>query len=154
MALFLDALSFGGIREMVILGIDSSNNKSRVSTQVYQFECPKQTNAKSVGDYPECKILECEMNFELRNDTCVAKNGSAESGDYRDNAFTAPLFSSDTPLVVSTKSISATIMTTRTPRGETGATADTRPLPAFFFHYLGRFGPQLTLNFTPAIIKE
>lgn len=83
-------------------GIDGSGNKSQVFTQAYRFACEEQPNAKRMNAFPVCRILECERGFLLQNNTCVTKMGL--ESDYREKAFTAPLFSSFAPIVVSSKS--------------------------------------------------
>ncbi|MFH0820561.1 MAG: S-layer homology domain-containing protein [Candidatus Peregrinibacteria bacterium] len=100
--LYRDSFSISEHTVLKFFGIDTSGNKSPVFTQVYRFECNDRPNAKRMSPYPLCRVLECEQNFDLLNGTCVPKTGG--TGDYRDNAFTAPLFSSPTPLTVSSKS--------------------------------------------------
>lgn len=83
------------------LGIDGEGNRTDVVTEIYEFSCGERLNAKSVTPYPECKIEECVYGNDLKNNVCVTHMG--EIDDYKANAATAPLFGSDTPMIISTK---------------------------------------------------
>ena len=83
--------------------IDDVGNKSNVITENYTFSCPVFENAKVFSSYPDCKISECNYGFILKNNVCVTNMGGVDPDDYRQNSVTAPLFSSDTPLTISTK---------------------------------------------------
>lgn len=84
-------------------GIDAKGNKSNVITENYTFSCPDRPNAKSVTDYPECRVEECNYGFILKSNVCVISLAGVDEDDYKVNAVTAPLFGSDTPMTISTK---------------------------------------------------
>ena len=84
--------------------VDSEGNKTDIFTNRYSLTCPEFENAKEVIDkYPECKVLECNYGFILKGNVCVVRMGGNDDDDYRINAITAPLFSSDTPMTITTK---------------------------------------------------
>lgn len=84
--------------------VDGAGNKTPVFTQRFSLTCPEFPNAKeTINRYPECKVLECNYGFILKSNTCVIRLGGIDPNDYRLNAVTAPLFSSSTPMTISTK---------------------------------------------------
>lgn len=87
--------------ELRFFGIDGSGNKSRVLTQAYRFACIEQPHSKRMNPYPSCRVIECERGFLLQNNLCIPKTGMET--DFQEEAFTAPLFSSSTPILVSSK---------------------------------------------------
>ncbi len=90
-------------------GIDGSGNRSGGFTQIYDFGCNDHPNAKRLSPFPLCRILECDKGFDLKNNACVAKlRLGGEGSDYRDTAFTAPFFSSDAPLSVTSSALHVT----------------------------------------------
>lgn len=84
------------------IGIDAAGNQSQVYAQTYTFGCADHPNAKTVTNYPECKVTECEYGFLLKSNVCVI-NLSQDPDDYKANAITAPFFGSDTPMTISTR---------------------------------------------------
>lgn len=82
-------------------GVDATGNASEVQTVNYTFGCAERAQAKTVTDYPECKITECNIGYQLQNDICLMIFG--EQDDFKALAATAPLFGSDTPVTISTK---------------------------------------------------
>lgn len=83
--------------------VDEAGNKTPVYTERYSFQCPEFANAKEVySKYPECNILACNPGYSLRNNVCVI-NLTYDPNDYQANAATAPLFSSDKPMTISSK---------------------------------------------------
>ena len=83
-------------------GVDTKGNKSDVKSEVYRFSCGERLNAIKVSDYPSCTIEECNYGYELKNNVCIT-NLTIDLNDYKANAATAPLFGSDTPMIISTK---------------------------------------------------
>jgi len=84
--------------------VDSTGNKTPVLTEKYYFDCPEFPNAKKITDnYPDCKILECNIGFILRTNSCVVSLTDLDPNDYKTNAVTAPLFTSDTPMTIISK---------------------------------------------------
>lgn len=94
--------------------IDGVGNQTDVMTENYSFGCPEHPNAKEVSPYPNCTVAECKNGFVLKSNICVARLGAADPDDYKANAVTAPLFSSDTPMTISTK---PAILVTKQHRG-------------------------------------
>ena len=84
-------------------GIDNVNNRSEIKTDIYKFNCAERENAKRISPYPLCRVQECEYGFILKSNVCVVRLGGNDIDDYRLNAVTAPLFSSDTPVTISSK---------------------------------------------------
>ncbi|MBN2307024.1 S-layer homology domain-containing protein [Candidatus Peregrinibacteria bacterium] len=84
-------------------GKDTAGNKSEIKTENYTFSCPESPNTKSVTDYPECRVEECNYGFILLSNVCVISLSGTDEDDYKINAVTAPLFGSDTPMTISTK---------------------------------------------------
>jgi cysteine-rich repeat protein len=82
-------------------GIDDLGNRGHIKTESYTFGCGNRSNAKRVTPYPTCQIQECESGYNLKGNICMMELG--ESDDYRDDAATAPLLSSNTPMTISTK---------------------------------------------------
>ena len=83
--------------------VDETGNKTPIYTERYSFACPDILNAKTISRFPDCTVLECQRGFNLINNICVAQLGEVDPDDYKTNAVTAPLFSSDTPMTISTK---------------------------------------------------
>lgn len=82
---------------------DENGNTTPIQTHSYYFECAERLNAKSVTRYPGCKVEECNIGFLLKSNTCVPRLGDADPDDYKINAITAPMFGSDTPMIITTK---------------------------------------------------
>ena len=84
-------------------GVDAKGNKTDIVTQTYKFQCPDYSNAKTVNsNYPTCKIVECANGYTLLANSCVISL-STSPDDYKANAVTAPLFSSSTPITITSK---------------------------------------------------
>lgn len=83
------------------MAVDKKGNQGAVVTQVYNFDCPANANAINVTPYPACTILECNIGFRLQSNVCVMS--VTDESDYKALAATAPLFSSNTPMTISTK---------------------------------------------------
>lgn len=100
---FSSALSIKTNSTLKYFGIDTKGNKSNLVTQNYTFSCADRPNSKSVTDYPECQIEECNYGFTLKSNVCVINLGDQNPDDYKANAATAPMFGSDTPMTISTR---------------------------------------------------
>lgn len=100
---FSTALSIKTNSTLKYFGVDVKDNKSNVITQNYTFSCADRPNAKSVTDYPECRVEECNYGHVLKSNVCVIRLGDQDTEDYKANAATAPLFGSDTPMTISTR---------------------------------------------------
>ncbi len=100
---FSSPLSIRTNTTLKYFGIDAKGNKSNLVTQNYTFSCPERSHAKSVTDYPECRVEECDYGFILKSNVCVISLGGVDEDDFKINAVTAPLFGSDTPMTISTK---------------------------------------------------
>jgi cysteine-rich repeat protein len=83
-------------------GIDDKNNRSFITEQRYDFECRESLNSKRIGPFPLCRILECNPGFNLINNSCVSQLGN-EKGNLEQEAVTAPLFPSSTPVNITSK---------------------------------------------------
>jgi len=84
--------------------VDGEGNKTPVYTERYSLTCAEFKNAKEVVDkYPECTVLECNQGFILKGNVCVVRMGGDDPDDYKTNAVTAPLFSSSTPMTITSK---------------------------------------------------
>ncbi len=99
---FKTALSVKNNTTLKYFSVDSIGNKSEIFTQKYTFSCADRPHAKSVSAYPTCLIQDCGYGFILKNNVCVM-NLSNDPDDYKANAATAPLFGSDTPVIISTR---------------------------------------------------
>lgn len=100
---FEDNLSLKTDTTVRFFAVDESGNKSDIRTERYTFGCAEKPNAKSVTDYPSCKVEECANGFILKSNTCVIRLGEADPNDFTDGAVSAPLFGSDTVMTISTK---------------------------------------------------
>jgi len=83
--------------------VDTVGNRTPVKTETYNFDCPDQPNSKRVSPYPHCNVLECNYGFVLRGNACVVSLETTLADDYVTNAVTAPLFSSDKPMTITSK---------------------------------------------------
>ena len=83
--------------------VDGVGNKTPIFAERYSLVCSEVPNAKTISRYPECEVLECQRGFNLISNICVARLGDTDPEDYKENAITAPLFGSDTPMTISTK---------------------------------------------------
>ncbi|MBU1017531.1 S-layer homology domain-containing protein [Patescibacteria group bacterium] len=84
--------------------VDEKGNRTPVYTERYSLTCPTFKNAKEVvNKYPECTVLECNQGFILKGNVCVVRMGGEDPNDYETNAVTAPLFSSSTPMTITSK---------------------------------------------------
>ena len=83
--------------------VDSAKNRTPVLSENYRFDCPEMPNAKKVSPYPSCNILECNYGFVFRGNACVVSLEEADPDDYKANAVSAPLFSSPTPMTITSK---------------------------------------------------
>ena len=100
---FTNSISIREGTTLRYFSVDGEGNKTDVFTERYSLTCPEFKNAKdAINKYPECKILECNYGFILKGNTCVVRMGG-DDDDYRINAITAPLFSSSTPMTITTK---------------------------------------------------
>ncbi|QQR83014.1 chitobiase/beta-hexosaminidase C-terminal domain-containing protein [Candidatus Peregrinibacteria bacterium] len=85
-------------------GIDAAGNVSDVQTKDYTFDCNPAEHYKEREAYPSCKIITCDRGYKLQSGTCIVDNRTTgDALDYELDAATAPLFSSATPLTISTK---------------------------------------------------
>ena len=83
--------------------VDTAGNRAPVKTETYKFDCQEMPNSKRVTAYPLCNVLECNYGFVLRGNACVVSLEETSADDYITNAVTAPLFSSDKPVTITSK---------------------------------------------------
>lgn len=84
-------------------GVDAVGNKSPTLSGNFIFDCADSPNIKQRTPYPECKVLECNYGFILRNNVCVVSLSDDLQNDIEMNAVTAPTLGSNTELMISTK---------------------------------------------------
>ncbi|MBN1258323.1 S-layer homology domain-containing protein [Candidatus Peregrinibacteria bacterium] len=90
-------------RVIRFFAVDKAKNKSPIKTEMYRFACPEISNAVEITPYPACSVTKCQYGFSLKGNVCVANLGGADPNDYRLNAVTAPLLSSDSPVNIISK---------------------------------------------------